>query len=160
MPVKSSKNKKTEKDIKEAVDKIPGLIFEQVEFKKKSEEEIIKNNYYREKKKKTIVWIGVVIIATIVLTMWAWSTFVNFDTILKNKEESIFDQAKGDLKNIRQENTKQVVTTTPEEINKLNDQEIENKIKNSLDIIIKNLNTSTPSTITNTTSSDETVRTL
>ena len=160
MPVKSSKNKKTENDIKEVVDKIPGLIFEQVEFKKKSEEKISKNNYQKEKKKKTMVWIGVITLAMIILVMWGWSTFVNFDTLIKNKKESIFDQAKEDLKNIKQESNKPAVTTTTEETNKLNDQEIEAKIKNSLNIIIKNLNTSTPSTTANTTSSDETVKVL
>ena len=133
MQVKSSKNRKTEHDIKKAVDKIPGLIFEQVEFKSPPPKEKIHpaDNYQIEKKKKTLVWTGVIIITLIILGMWSWNTFVKFDTLLKKDDpNSIVNQAKDSFEKTKQE-TKYLEpiekTTTTEKDN----EEIENKIKES-----------------------------
>lgn len=152
MSVKPKKN-----DIKKAVDKIPGLIFEQVEFsssKKEAEPPAPpKNNPNQEKKKKHLVWFGVIILTIIIMIMWSWNTFVNFDTILKKDNNSVLDKVKESFERAKQETAilepKTETSTTTE--NKLDNEEIKTKIKNSLNILLDKLNTPTSTeTPTNT----------
>lgn len=147
MSVKPKKN-----DIRKAVDKIPGLIFEQVEFTNTEKEERPptppKNNPNQEKNKKHLVWFGVIIVTVLIIIMWGWNTFVNFDTILKKDNDSIFDKAKESFDRAKQETIilepKIETPTTTEE--RLSDEEIKTKIKNSLDILLDRLNSTTTST--------------
>ena len=99
MSTKAKKDKIENKDIKKALDKIPGLIFEQVKFtpppkeEKKDKPQIQpENSPKEEKKKKKLMWLGVIIITLIILLMWSWNTFINFDTLSKNKKSSKRDK--------------------------------------------------------------------
>ncbi len=141
MPVKPKKNK-LEKDIEQVVEKIPGLIFEQVEFKNLSpKNKINQNKHQQEKKRKTMVWTGVIILTVIIIIMWSWSTFVNFDTLLKKDTTSIIDQAKEsfDTAKIKTDILEPKITTPTTTETKSSDEEIKMKIENSLDILINEL---------------------
>jgi len=138
MPV-NKKNKKIKKDIQEAAGKIPELIFEEVEFKNTKENKPPQSKHRSDEKNKKIVWIGVITTTLIVLVMWSWNIFVNFDTILKKDESSMFEQFKEslDMSQTIPEMEIDVTTSTPEK--EIDENEIQTKIKNSLNILLDEL---------------------
>jgi hypothetical protein len=70
-----------------------------------------------------------------------WSTFVNFDTLLKKDTTSIIDQAKEsfDTAKIKTDILEPKITTPTTTGTKSSDEEIKMKIENSLDILINEL---------------------
>ena len=135
MPVNSFRNKKIEKEIKKAADKIPDLIYSQV---KQEKDQQIKDDYH----KKKLVWIGVIIITALILIMWSWSTFVNFDTLLKkDNPDSILNQAKSSFEKVQKETKDLEPVVIPTTTEKNTKETTEEKIKNNLMKIIDQINT-------------------
>lgn len=164
MSTKAKKDKIENKDIKKALDKIPGLIFEQVKFtpppkeEKKDKPQIQpENSPKEEKKRKKLMWLGVIIITLIILLMWSWNTFINFDTLSKNKKSTFSDQFKKSFEQVKKQTAEfePKINTTNE--NELKNKTIEEKIKNNLTVLINKLNntTSTTSTTIISTSTDK-----
>ena len=99
-------SKKVEADIKKAVDKLPGLIVEQIKFEQpfvekqyapiKKEFTDSRNHSKRDNGKRKLLWLFVLAITTIIFTMWIWNVTVFFkDTNrLRKTEAGLFDSAK------------------------------------------------------------------
>ncbi len=154
--------------IKEAVDKLPGLIVEQVKFSEQEKETYTKKEfshptYYSndEKKKRQLLWLTVIAFTAVILGMWGWNTvtmFTDTKNIQKNNQ-GILDQAKNNWENIQ--NTldeeidikEDVETTTKEEPTKV---DIKDSLKASLAELLNTINTTSTVTSTDITTSTTT----
>lgn len=106
------------KEIKKAVEKLPGMIIEQIKMEdademkmgtipqitkieellpiKKSEEKT-EQDFYDGKDRKWIMWLGVIIFTTIIFIVWSWSLSVKFQDTFKSNKPGVFENAKDDL---------------------------------------------------------------
>jgi len=152
---KKSTTKKTqiEKDIKAAVEKIPGLIYEKVEFTEpnlsqlpKEEPAKIPVDYESVKRKRFYVWLSVIGITIIIFAMWIWNTSIFFSAA-KDSSGEFVNRVKKDWQKINQEKDSELQKLIPEKITPEN---LEQVLKNSLTQVLNNLATSTSSTASTT----------
>jgi hypothetical protein len=144
MPVKKSKiNKKVKAEIKEAAEKIPGLIFEHVRLQTQHDEEL-KNeieekpktvqtpiNYVEMQKKRIILWAGVICLAIVVFAMWILNTGMLFSD-LKNG----FGKQVPGITETAKKSWEETATAMPEEKKVENLDDLKNKIKNNLQSLL------------------------
>ena len=160
--------KAVKKDIKEAVNQLPGLIIEQVKFEnqmqKKAEELNEVNvpvkkfsrpqNNKDEKTKRLLMWLFVFIITAVIFSMWFWNVTVLFRDAGRNQStEGLFGNVKTNYDQIMNSDLMAVdKTPTNDEVEK---EKIKNSIKASLSSLFATIPTST-NNITTTTSSSKT----
>lgn len=144
-------NKKVKRDIKKAVEQLPGLMVEHVKFKEIEQPAELKKlpapERYDEiethqlkalpyedsgviRQKKIWLWTGVTIFSAIVFLMWGWnmrSTFHDSFANTKTKQPGITDTVKTTWQETM-ETTEPKTPTAPKE----NLDEIKNQIKNNL----------------------------
>lgn len=115
----AKKDKRIKKEIKEAVDKIPGLIFESAVFNRPAE-----NLVYRElasaeprfwpeanrqeQRRRSMMWTGVIVLTLIVFGLWLFNLRAVFGDTLRGKttEKSLWEEARTGWKEIKQPATK------------------------------------------------------
>ena len=134
MSVKNNNNssdQEVKESIHEAVDKIPGLIVEQVKFAKPKSK---KPTFHKpepftveDKNKVRLLWLIVALIGLIILGMWSWNLFVYFKdtkTAAKN-QPGLLQSAKDSFENIMKDNLDNDFT------NQLKKQQAENTLPTS-----------------------------
>ncbi len=181
---KTTKKGLNKKEVKKAVDKLPGLIIEQI----KLEEETNKNkqaeprptesrelkpakkpkqadwkNYYDGRDRKWLLWFGVIIFTSMVFVMWGWNLFVKIQDTVDSEEMEILPRAKKDLQIILEEpidETEEQESITEEAVVVTTTEEnlfdIKEKIKQNLSDLISTATSSTISTTTTSTAQTST----
>jgi copper chaperone CopZ len=162
MPVKKSKKnktttKKTKKEIKEAIEKLPGLIYEHVDLKKEEPEEIEEvkvepkiitpRHSNNETGKKRLLWGMMIFFTVIIFAMWIGNTLINIRDIKNGQmlnDLNNLTSVKSNLDESLEKVNSNGVTTTP--VAEL--ENIKNKIKNNLQNIIVYEKTSSSTTST------------
>ncbi len=147
-PAKKTDRKKTtankikksnQKEIKKAVEKLPGLIVEKIKIQEKIAEENLNSrpaptimeikelkpvgeiktrvgeNFDDGRDKKWLMWLGVIIFITIIFGLWGWNLYVKFQDSAKIKELIPIKNIQTDWENILDENgiSNSEETTTP-----------------------------------------------
>ncbi|KKQ26963.1 MAG: hypothetical protein US42_C0018G0037 [Candidatus Magasanikbacteria bacterium GW2011_GWC2_37_14] len=151
---KSTEHKQIKKDIKAAIEKIPGLIYEKVEFTESNLSQIpqqkLENStpvdYETIKRKRLYVWLAVIGITILIFGMWLWNTRT-FLQIAKNDSSEFVNTIKKDWQKINQEKDSELQKLIPE---KVSDENLDQILKNSLIKTFNNLATSTSSTVSTT----------
>lgn len=157
--LKKQKEKKLKTEIKEAVEKIPGLFFERVEFQqpkpaitapiaeptketepKKSPK--YDNNYREEKRKQLFVWTGVIILSIIIFSLWIWNTKTFFD-VSAGQNSDFIKQTKQNINNIQQEKDAELKQLFPKDTQQKN---LKENLKASLAQLLANFSTSAATT--------------
>jgi hypothetical protein len=151
MPVKKQKaNKKVKRDIKKAVEQLPGLMVEHVKFKEierpaelqklpaptryeEIETRTLRSLPYGDEKavrqKKIWLWTGVTIFSAVIFLMWGWNMHATFQDSFANtkKQPGITETAQTTW----QETMKTIESNKPSAPAE-NLDEIKNQIKNNL----------------------------
>ena len=149
MPVKKQKaNKKVKRDIKKAVEQLPGLMVEHVKFKEIERlaelpklpaptryEEIethpLKALRYENdesiRQKKIWLWTGVIIFSAIVFLMWGWNMSAAFRDSFAKKQPGIVETAQTTWQDAMQPTQTDKPTAPIENLDNL-----KNQIKNNL----------------------------
>lgn len=161
------KNEKIKKDIKRAVENIPGLLVEHVgienmkktEAKKKLATHGQSHQTQSAKSSKIIIWFGVGSLTLIIFAMWIWNTKTLFYDIgyAKSTEKELWESTTNDLGVILSGMTEQEkdllreqTAKTEKEINKkIEEENKKEKIKQTLSALINSV-TTTPSSTTPT----------
>lgn len=162
-------NKQVKKEIRQAVDKLPGLIVEYAslthalaaeqnlpptEPEISPEKKFSTPSYYTqdERNKKIILGIIIFLFTAVIFVLWAWNLTTVFRDTAKNKEKNNpFQTARQNFSTIVETETSQKKATTEKEQAKL-----KTDVQNNLAIIISNLkktlltNTSTDNNNTTT----------
>mgnify|MGYP003972778601 CR=1 FL=1 len=118
---KKSTNKVNKKELKKAVDRLPGLIAEKAKLEKKeiAPEQIterprdvieirelkptgetktrVGQNYDDGRDKKWLMWLGVIIFATAILALWGWNLIVKFQDTAKIDNLGIIKEVKEEI---------------------------------------------------------------
>ncbi len=163
-------NKRVRTEIKQAVEKMPGLIFEHVQLETtEPEQKITVKDLYPQKdfqtvehepqkknlpdyaamnKRRGLLWLTVIIMASVVFGMWGLNMFANLRDVRGGwikPTPGIIDTAKDEWAKAMGANEAAISTTT-EQAEKITDFEsIKNEIKNNLIGILSTLSTSTTS---------------
>lgn len=173
MSVKKTRvTKKTKREIKKAVEQIPGLIFEHVRLQNQEEkpkisvEDLypvdnfvkpeekqkptpISYNHAQTQKKKMMMWSGVIILTTVVFAMW----FLNAGMTIRDLKEGYTKTVPGITETAKQswEETKPATTNGQTDSNKPieNLDSLKNQIKNNLISIFYVQQASTTASSTN-----------
>ncbi|HBU06966.1 MAG TPA: hypothetical protein DEB09_02690 [Candidatus Magasanikbacteria bacterium] len=165
MPTKKSATTKKikttraiKKDIKKAVDKIPGLISEQIKWQNPTLEVNDDNSktptkpeYYQnngEENKKKLLWLFVLIIAALVFLMWAWNLTVVFKDTNRNatNDFGLIDVAKEKYEATMKQNfIKDTTTNTLAQEKTIEEEKIKTSLKASLNKLLSNITSSTVS---------------
>ena len=172
---KKTKSEKTiEKDIKKAVDKIPGIAIEHKKDteKRKKTHKVLSDIYDESKQshksivipkqidtKKHLLWTGVTTLAILVFVLWIWNmrTMIYDVTETDEIQPPIWQDAKNDfssvLATIKEEQKDQIIEDELEEQG-LDDKSMKEKIESLLQEIFSDDGAVTTSTLTNTTSQE------
>ncbi|MFZ2189588.1 MAG: hypothetical protein WA057_05325 [Candidatus Magasanikiibacteriota bacterium] len=158
MPSKKIKTTRAvKKEIKKAVNKLPGLIAEQIKFENQSpvledhHEPPAKTRVYQdpnENNKKKLLWLFVLIIATVIFLMWAWNLTVVFKDTGRNttNDFGLIDAAKEKYEATMKQNfTKDTTTNTLAQEKTIEEEKIKTSLKASLNKLLSNMTSSTVS---------------
>lgn len=143
--------------IKQAVNQIPGIIAEQITFKKnmsQNDPEIqnqkMLRHYHIQRQKKTLLWFGVICLSAVIFLMWAWNTKIYFYLFQNNLEKNnIWSDSKEDLQkiliNLEETNDIQKIIDNS---TKKNERELQTNsaIVESINTILNGISTSTAPT--------------
>ena len=166
----TKKSTQIEKDIKAAVEKIPGLIYEKVEFTEpalsqlpKEEPPKIPVDYESVKRKRFYVWLSVIAVTLMIFAMWIWNTSIFFSAA-KDGSKNLVNNLKKDWQKINQEKNSELEKLIPETLETnpstkaplgvssgrtQGEENLDQVLKNSLTKILNNLATSTTGTLEN-----------
>jgi len=152
---KTKVNKRVKAEIKDAVEKIPGLIFEHVRLQnqeKKSKVQVedlyptdnfskpkkepkpspIQYDYTQMRKKKAVLWSGVIILTIVVFAMW----FLNASMTIRDLKEGYVKVVPGITQTAKQSWQETMPVATTDEVVKTTDADsldnLKNQIKNNL----------------------------
>lgn len=167
MPVKKQKaNKKIKRDIKKAVEQLPGLMIEHVKFKEIEQPDELKKlpapERYEEietktfkslpyederivRQKKMWLWTGVTIFSAIIFLMWGWNMRAAFHDSFAKKQDGIAETAKTTWR----DTMKTTEPNKPEAPAKDDMADLKNQIKNNLISIFYVQQASTTASSTN-----------
>ena len=153
---RAKKNIKTDQkiaqDIKAAVEKIPGLIYEKVEFTEPTLSQIpaqklqtrIPLDYETAHKKRFYVWLGVIGVMLIIIALWLLNTKIFFE-ISSDKNTNFIDDLKKSWQKMDEEKNTDLQKFFPTEQN-TSTAAATTALKNSLMKILAQTPTSTTST--------------
>ena len=171
-------SKEVKKDIKDTIDKLPGLIVEQVKFapptngildkdekqpKEKEEKytappkkEFSKPRYEdpHDKKKRSLLWLFVFTLTAIIFGMWIWNVSVFFKDTgkIKKSEAGIFENAKQTYDEIMNQEIKDEIGKELKEKDSISKEELKNSLKASLTSLFANSSSTIETTTTAVTS--------
>ncbi|MFH1946551.1 MAG: hypothetical protein ABIJ23_00110 [Candidatus Magasanikbacteria bacterium] len=177
----TKKKAANKKEIKKAVERLPGLIVEQIKFEQqikngnpeytpqiKDVEEIkelkpIKNgwqNYYDGRDRKWLVWLGVIIFSIVIFIIWGWNLNTEIQDIFSLKDSknlNIIQDVREDFQSIIDETETEEKLKETKEVITTTTEEADNskeKLRQHITNLISTISSSTISTTTdiNTTS--------
>ncbi len=156
MPKKNSKAKKSrikksaiKKDIAKAVERIPGMIAEEMHMisndQPVSQTTTVSAFYIQPNRSRLLLWIGVGTVTLAIFAMWIVNAKAMFYDIqhTKSVEGGLFADAKDDIDTIFSGGPEKPVTPAPVEPQKTNSTETEQAVKQTLQAIFASTSTTT-----------------
>ena len=153
-------DKQVKKEIKQAVEKLPNLIYEHIGFEDKEPKQTKQHSEEpyaqpidaycksRENKKRVIMWGAVTVISLIIFSLWAWNTKTVFQGLKNAPADNLATEAKTDLKIIMNSLAGENQPSAEAENDGEKIQNIKKSLKQSLSTLLNSSNGSTTATTT------------